>query len=149
MKDKITLSPAPVFFAFNTITKSQYNNTKIKNLLVDFNTLIKSTNRLSQLKTLLKINNKIKINNSKAGLANFIFDISNTVILRHINLDILIKLVIICIEFVNMTFFFYLANIDKLNIFFNNITNELVYNNFIYLIICKYGYVFLIWYTFT
>lgn len=146
-KNETTLPSISVFFAFNIVTELQYNDTKFKDLLINSSASTKSIIRLSQLKALPIIESTIKINNSKNHLAKFIFTISNTASLSHINLDTLIGLIIFYIVFVNTLFFLCLADINKLSVFFNNITNELVYEKFIYLIVCRYGNAFLMWHT--
>ena len=47
IKDEPTPPLTPVFFTFNTVTESRYNDTKFKSLLVDFGVSMKSTGGLS------------------------------------------------------------------------------------------------------
>lgn len=144
-KDETILPPAPVVFAFKTVTESQYNDIKFKDLLLDSDTSTKLTGRLGLLKTLQKIDSTIKINNSTAGSANFSFGIDNTTSLCYINLDIPIELLIFHIVSVHTLFVICLADLNKLSVLFNNVINELVYNKFINQKVYRYGYVFLMW----
>lgn len=148
LKNETILPPAPIFFPFNTVTKSQYNNTKVKRLFIDFYMLTQFINRLDQLKALQMLNGIIMINNIIASLTNFTFAIHSIASLKYINLNLTIKLVIFHIMSVKMSFLLYLTNINKLNVFFNNLTNKLVCNKFIHLIISRYDYAFLIKYMF-
>lgn len=58
-----------------------------------------------------------------AGLANFIFYIKSNIFIILFDFYIVLKLIIFYIFFVNTTFLLYLADINKLGIFFKNITN--------------------------
>ena len=87
------------------------------------------------------------MDNSTAGSANFTFGIGNTALFGYINLDTSIRLVIFHIVSVNTLFLLRLANMDKLGVFFNNVTNELVHDEFVCLVVCRYGHAFLMWHT--
>ena len=87
------------------------------------------------------------MDNSTAGSADFTFGIGSTASLGHINLDTPIGPVIFYIMSVNTPFFLYLANMDKLGVFFNNVTNELVRDEFVHLVVCRYGHAFWMWHT--
>lgn len=144
-KDEITPPLVPIIFVFNSIIESQYNNTKFQSLLLDLGVSTKSIGGLNRLKALQKIDNIIKIDNYTAGLANFTFNISSMASLGHINLEIPIRPIIFYIMSVNTLFFLCLANIDKLNVFFNNVINELVYDKFLHSVVYRYSYAFKMW----
>lgn len=61
-----------------------------------------------------------------ARLANFTFWIGNTTPIGLVNLDTLLRQIMFYIVFVNILFLFYLADIDKYETFFNNITNQII-----------------------
>lgn len=62
----------------------------------------------------------------KIGLANFVFGIRSTSSIGIVNLDISLEMIVFYIIQVNILFLLYLANIDKLKAFFNNLTNEII-----------------------
>ena len=146
-KDETTPPLAPVLFAFNTVTESRYDDTEFKGLLVDSGASTKSTGGLGQLKALQRVDSTIKMDNSTAGSADFTFGIGSTASLGHINLDTPIGPVIFHIVSVNTPFLLCLADMDKLGVFFNNVTNELVRDEFVHPVVCRYGHAFLMWHT--
>lgn len=112
IKNETTLLLVSIFFAFNTVRKSQCSDINFKGLFIDFYILIQSINRLDKLKTLQMINSTIIINNNIANLTNFIFTIGNIALLEYINLNLIIKLVIFHIMSINMSFLLYFTNIN-------------------------------------
>lgn len=103
-----------------------YNNTKIKKLLIDSSASTRSTGGISQLKVLQQLDIFVQLDKNTAGLANFIFEVGNAASIRSINLATPLKLITFYIVPVNILFLLYLADIDKLGVFFNNITNKMI-----------------------
>lgn len=61
-----------------------------------------------------------------AKSANFIFEISSTISIRSINLNIPLESIIFYIVLFNALFLLYLTDIDKFGVFFNNITYQVI-----------------------
>lgn len=132
-KYQITLSNETILlitvlapYVFNLSTHLQYNDIKFKGLLIDSGASIQSTRSISQLKVLQQLDIFIQFNKNIAGLANFIFRIGSTALIRSVNLNISLRSIIFHIVSVSTSFLLYLADIDKLRAFFNNITNEVI-----------------------
>lgn len=62
--------------------------------------------------------------------------------LGYINLDTLIGPVIIQIISFKMSFILYLADIDKLDMFLNNVIIKFIYDKFVYPVVGKYDHTF-------
>ena len=144
--DTITLT-SPKSYSYNTSTGSRYNDTEFKGLLIDSGAATRSTGGISQFKALQQLDKLVKLDESTAGSTNFVFGIGSTTSIGTVRLDIPIEAVTFHIIQVNTPFLLCLADIDKLGVFFNNITNELVQSNHSYPIVRRYGHAFLPWYT--
>ena len=149
MKNETISSSESESYIFNAVIEFKYDAIEFKNLFIDSDAAIKSTNEIGQLKALQQINDSIKIDCSTAGSANFTFDIESTASLDHINLDTSIKSIIFHIMFVNTFFLLCLADMNKLDVFFNNVINELIQVNSMHSMIRKYDHAFLMWHTST
>ena len=97
---------------------------------------------MSQLKVLQKLDSTIKFDISIAGSANFIFDMNSMGSIESINLNTSIELIIFHIVQIN-TFFFCLADLDRVNAYFNNVNNRIIQMNRSYPVVRRYGHVFL------
>ena len=73
-----------------------------------------------------QLNTFIQLDKNIVRSANFTFKIGDTILTRSVNLHILLRLIIFHIIFVNIPFLFYLADIDKYKVFFNNVTNKVI-----------------------
>lgn len=123
-------------YSFNISTSSQYNNTEFKELLIDSGTVICFTRGIDQLEALQAIDKSVKLDKMTAGFGNFIFEIRSTSLIKTVNLDTPIRLIAFYIVQVYALFLLCLADINKLDIFFNNITNKLIQSTKIYPVVC-------------
>lgn len=73
-----------------------------------------------------QLDTSMQLDENKAGSTNFIFRIGSTSSIRSIYLDILLKFIIFYVVLFNTSFLIYLADIDKLGVFFNNVTNQVI-----------------------
>lgn len=105
-QDTITLSLKSYLF----IQKSQFNLYRVLINLKYYNNFIFF----------------ILLNKNTIRSANLIFEIGNAILIRAINHNILLKLIMFYIIFINTWFLLYLVNINKLKILFNNIINKMI-----------------------
>ena len=106
-----------MFYDFTILINLQYNNSKFKELLIDLNIAIRSTSGISQLKILQKIF-FMELNKRIIRSKNFIFRIRSILSIDIINLNIFLKIIVFYIIYINILFFLYFANMDKLEVFF-------------------------------
>ena len=138
-----TSSIAPTSYVFNASIDSRYDSSEFKKLLIDSKTATRSTRDMSQLKALQKLDSTIKFDTSTAGSANFIFDMGSTGSIESINLNTSIELIIFHIVQINIPFFLCLADLDRANAYFNNVSNRVIQMNRFYPVVRRYGHVFL------
>lgn len=112
-------------YSFTTSTDSRYDESEFKGLLIDFGAATRSTGGIGQLKALQKIIS-VKLDEATAGSANFVFGIGSTSFIGTVNLDTPMGMIVFHIVRVNTPFLLCLADMDKLEAFFNNLTNEVV-----------------------
>ena len=122
----INMENSSISYAYTSSTSSKYNDTKFKGLLIDSNAATRSTDNIEQLKTLQKIDDTIQLNQSTAGSANFVFDIESTGSIKSIKINTSIELITFHIISVNISFLLCLANLNKSETFFNNVTNKII-----------------------
>lgn len=92
--------------------------------MIDSEALTRSTGDICKLKILQPLDIFNQLNKNTIRLANFLFGIGSSILIRSINLDSLLRLVTFYLVPINIPFLLYLANIDKLGVFFNNFTNK-------------------------
>ena len=134
-------------YAYISSTSFKYDDTEFKNLLINSNSATRSTGGIGQLKALQKIDDTIQLNQSTAGSANFVFDIESTGSIESINISTSIELITFHIISVNTFFLLCLANLNKSETFFNNVTNKVIQQKFpkSHLVFRRYGHAFLLW----
>ncbi len=81
---------------------------------------------MRQFKTLQRIND-VKLN--KSDRLVFKFEIEDTKSVDSIKLEISLEMIIFHIVEINISFLLSLADLDRLRIYFNNLTNELIQNS--------------------
>ena len=144
-----TFPIASVSYVFNVSIDSRYDSSEFKGLLIDSEIATRSIENMGQLKTLQKFDNTIKFDTSTAGSINFIFGMGSTESIESINLNTSIGLITFHIVQINTSFFLCLADLDRVNVYFNNVSNRVIQTNrFIqmdrsYPVIKRYGHVFL------
>ena len=61
-----------------------------------------------------------------AKLSNIIFEIKNTLSIYTVDLDMFMKIIIFYIVQISILFLLCLVDLDKLRVFFNNLTNKII-----------------------
>ncbi len=82
---------------------------------------------MKQFKALQRVHD-VKLN--RANQLTFKFEIEDTKSVDSIELKISLKMIIFHIVETNISFLLFLADLDRLNIYFNNLTNELMQDRF-------------------
>ena len=141
-----TIAPVSVPYSFITSTDTRYDESEFKGLLIDSGAATRSTGGIGQLKALQKIIS-IKLDETTAGSANFVFGIGSTSSIGTVNLNTPIGRIVFHIVRVNTPFLLCLADMDKLGAFFNNLTNQVVQAQHTHPVIRRYGHAFLLWCT--
>lgn len=145
--DTVTPSANLEPYTYNTATDFRYNDSEFKGLLIDSGAAIRSTGGVGQFRALQQLEKSIRLDKNTAGSSNFLFGIGSTTSIGTVNLDTPIGIVIFHIVQVNTPFLLCLADMDRLGVFFNNISNKLIQSSHSYPVICRYGHAFLPWHT--
>jgi hypothetical protein len=98
---------------------------------------------MKQFKALQRISN-VAIN-KKTIESSIKFEIDITLILRFVEWNISFEVITFHIVEINTSFLFCLNDFDRLNIYFNNLINEIVQHERRHLVIRQYDYAFLLW----
>ena len=137
-----------ISYAYISSTSFRYDDTEFKGLLIDSKAATRSTDGIGQLKALQKIDDTIQLDQSTAGSANFVFDIESIGSIESINISTSIGSITFHIISVNTFFLLFLANLDKSEAFFNNVTNKVIQQHQKFLrshsVFRKYGHAFLL-----
>lgn len=120
-------------------------------MFIDLSASTQSTSGVGQLKALQQLDISVQLDKKIAGSANYTFEIGSTACIRSVILDTPIALIIFDIMLVNTLYLLCLANMDNLQEFFNNITNQVKQTQppRSHPVIWRYSYAFLLWYTST
>ncbi len=103
----------------------------------------RSTKSMNQFKTLQKISNVII--NKKTVESSIKFEIDNTLILEFVDLHISLEMITFHIIKINISFLLFLNDFNRLDIYFNNLINEIVQHERRHLVIRRYEHAFLLW----
>jgi hypothetical protein len=108
-----------------------------------------STERMRQFKTLQRISNDLALN-EKTIEWSIKFEIDNTLILGFIYLNTSLEMITFHIVKINTSFLLCLNDFDRLDIYFNNLINQIVQHKHIsmkkhHLVIRRYEHAFLLW----
>ena len=133
----------PGSYVFNVSIDSRYDFSEFKRLLIDSKAATRSIESMDQLKILQKLDSTIKFDINIAGSANFIFDMGSTGSIGSINLNTSIGLITFHIVQINTSFFFCFVDLDRANVYFNNVSNRIIQMDRFYLVVRRYGHVFL------
>lgn len=92
-------------YNFNVTIDSRYDESKFKNLLIDFDAATQSKNGINQLKTLQQINSTIILDELISESINFVFEIKHVLLINIIKLNTSLKLINFHIVRFNTLFF--------------------------------------------
>jgi hypothetical protein len=112
-----------VFYSYTSFFDSRYDDHEFKGLLIDSDAARKSIEEIEQFKTLQRIDD-VKLNKSNRHI--FKFGIENISSVESINLETSLKTITFHIVEANISFLLSLADLDRLRVYFNNLTNELI-----------------------
>ncbi len=134
--------------SYISITESRYDDNEFKKILVDCDAADRSTDDMKQFKALQRISNNLALN-KKTIESSIKFEIDNTLILRFVKLNISLEIITFHIVEINIPFLLCLNDFDRLDIYFNNLINEIVQyeqdKEKRHSVIRRYGHVFLLW----
>ncbi len=110
-------------FNFISTTDSRYDDREFKGILVNCDAADRSTESIEQFKALERIsNNDVKLN-TKTIESSIRFDIDNTLILEFIDLNTSLEVITFHIVEINISFLLCLNDLNRLNLYFNNLIN--------------------------
>ena len=102
------------------------------------------TTKYDQYLTYEKNYDNTLIDIQKADVVQVQFDIDATSFMRSIKINTLVKTVEFHVVKTNIFFLLCLTNINRLNIYYNNIQNVLIIENKIIPIICRFDHLFML-----
>ncbi len=121
--DTIEILIESISYSYITSSESRYDDSEFKGLLIDPDAARKSIGAMGQFKALQRIND-VKLN--KSDRLVFKFGIGDTKSVGSIELETPLGMIIFHIVEANTPFLLSLADLDRLGVYFNNLTNELI-----------------------
>ncbi len=129
--------------SYISISDSRYDDTELKDILMNCDAADRLIDSMSQFKALQRISNVVI--NKKTIKSNIKLKIDNTLILEFVELDTSLEMITFHIIRINIPFLLCLNDFDELNIYFNNLINEIVQHEKRPLVIRRYDHAFLLW----
>ncbi len=117
-----------ISYVFNVFIESRYDDREFKNLLIDHDAAIWSSEDIEQYTILKRLINDIELNRN--NVSKFKFDIDSNSFIDSINLNISIDRVVFYIILVDISFLLYLIDLNRLDVYFNNLINMLIENRY-------------------
>ena len=140
-RDEIISSIFSILYVYNVVIKSWYESIEFKNIFINLKAAVKSNKKFRQFNTLQRFDDSIKLDHNTTKSANFVFEMKHTISVDSIKLDTFMKLVIFHIMTANI-FFLCLIDINKLETFFNSITNQMIQFERLFSVIRCYDHFF-------
>ncbi len=133
-------------FNYISITDSRYE--KFKDILVNCDVADRSTSDMRQFKALQR-NSEVALN-KKTIESSIKFEIDNTLTLEFVDLNTSLEMITFHIVKINISFLLCLNDFDWLNIYFNNLINQIVQYKYTsikkrHFVIRRYEYAFFLW----
>ena len=130
---------------FVYIATERYSTAKFYEIMIDTSASRHFTTEYDQYLTYEKYYDNISIDIQKAGVVHVQFDIDAISFMRSIKISTLVKTVEFHVVKTNIFFLLCLTNMNRLNIYYNNIQNVLVMKNRVISIICRFDHSFMLW----
>jgi hypothetical protein len=132
--------------SFTTKNASKYDSRHFYGVIIDISALQYSTAGYEQFQALQRTNSSITLNETIKGQVKVQFSISFTSSISSTKVETPIGQVEFYIIIANTPFLLSLADMDKLGVYFNNLTNSLVTStgNSV-LVVRRFGHSFLLW----
>jgi FlaG/FlaF family flagellin (archaellin) len=111
-------------FNYISITDSRYDDIEFKDILVNCDAADRSTNDMRQFKALQRISDVAL--NKKTIESSIKFEIDNTLTLEFVELNTSLEIITFHIVEINTSFLVCLNDFDRLDIYFNNLINQIV-----------------------
>jgi hypothetical protein len=111
-------------FNYISITDLRYDDIEFKDILMNCDVADRSTSDMRQFKALQRISDVAL--NKKTIKSSIKFEIDNTLNLKFVDLNISLEMITFHILEINISFLLCLNDFDRLNIYFNNLINQIV-----------------------
>ena len=131
-------------FSYTIETTSRYTSAQFQGIMVDTRASKRSTGGYGQFLTLQKQDSAVQLNIATQGIVNVQFGIGSTSLISSARVSIPIGTVEFHIVKVNTPFLLCLADIDNLQVYFNNLKNLLIILRDAILVVRRYGHPFLL-----
>lgn len=129
---------------FTYIITNWYISNKFFGIMINTGVLIYSITEFGQFLVYQKYNSNTSINTNNKKAINIQFDISSILSIRSTIINTLIGSIKFYTVQSNTLFLFYWADLDCLNIYYNDIINSLVIKSFTISVICHFNYLWLL-----
>jgi hypothetical protein len=130
--------------SYISTTDSRYDDTELKGILMNCGAADRFIEGMRQFKALQKISNDNVALNKKTIESSIKFGIDNILTLGFVELNTPLEIITFHIVRVNIPFLLCLDDFDRLDIYFNNLINEIVQHERRHLVIRRYGHAFLL-----
>jgi hypothetical protein len=123
--NNITFSANSISYNYNVFIVSRYDDREFKNILIDHDAADYSFENIEQFTILQRISKTFLILNKKK-IISFRFDIDEIFSIDTVNLKIFVDVITFHIVFVHISFLLCLVDMNRLRLYFNNLTNMLI-----------------------
>jgi hypothetical protein len=123
--NNITVSSNSISYSYNVFIVSRYDDREFRDILIDHDAADYSFENIEQFTTLQRISKTLLILNKKR-IISFKFDIDEISFIDTVNLKISVDVITFHIVFVHTSFLLCLVDMNRLRLYFNNLTNMLI-----------------------
>jgi hypothetical protein len=114
-----------IFFIYNVFIASRYDDRELKNIMIDHDAANFSSKSIEQFTISQRISKTTLILNKKR-IISFKFDIDEILSIDIVDLNILVDVITFHIVLVQISFLLCLVDMNRLRLYFNNLSNMLI-----------------------
>jgi hypothetical protein len=123
--NNITVSSNSISYSYNVFIVSRYDDREFKDILIDHDVANHFSKDIEQFTILQRIS-KTFLTLNKKRIISFRFDIDEIFSIDTIDLKIFVDVITFHIVLVHISFLLCLADMNRLRLYFNNLTNMLI-----------------------
>jgi hypothetical protein len=132
-------------FVYSTTAKSRYTSTVFVGIMVDTDASKESTADYRQFQALQRVDQTIRLDTLTKGQVSVQFGISMAFSIETVEVDSLIGKVHFYVVHANTPFLLCLADIDSLQVYYNNLKDIIITHTGAVQVVRRFGYLFLLW----
>ncbi len=135
-------------YNFIAFIETSFDDREFREILIDINAIFVSIDEFKQFATLQRIR-VVELRKFDFRLNDIIFEVDNIFVVDCVKLNTFLRMIVFYIIEIDTSFLLFLADMNRLKTYFNNVVNKIVQSTRTHFVIRKYDHAFILWNLFT